>query len=128
MRPSGQLWLPPVAQFTYRARDQLRNDFVALKLLHDQGMPNLDSERFDREAQLLSELRHPGIVSSIAHGIAPMGQRFLAMQWLDGEDLAHRLCRGPLPLGASLNLTLRIAEALWIRWLFWSVPRAGWKR
>ena len=96
----------------YRARDQLRNDIVALKLLHDQGTPSLDSDRFDREAQLLSELHHPGIVSYIAHGNAPMGQRFLAMQWLDGEDLAHRLCRGPLPLGAALNLTLRIAEAL----------------
>lgn len=96
----------------YCAYDLLRNERVALKLLHEQGMPGSDPDRFVREAQLLSELHHPGIVAYVAHGIAPLGQHFLAMQWLDGEDLSQKLSRGPLPLPEALTLTQRIAEAL----------------
>src|SRR5262249_45112114 len=71
-----------------------------------------DNERFAREAQLLSELHHPGIVSYVAHGQTPQGLRFLAMEWLEGEDLAQRLSRGALPLGETLLLIQRVAEAL----------------
>lgn len=63
-------------------------------------------------AQLLSELSHPGIVSHVAHGQTPDGQRYLAMEWLEGEDLANRLARGPLPLRDALQLIMRVAEAL----------------
>lgn len=96
----------------YRARDQLTSDWVALKLLHDQGPGGSDTERFAREALLLSELRHPGIVAHVAHGQTPQGQRFLAMQWLEGQDLAQRLASGPLTLSDALTLTARVAEAL----------------
>ncbi|HZF47557.1 MAG TPA: protein kinase [Polyangiaceae bacterium] len=96
----------------YRARDQLSSDWVALKLLHDQGSARGDEDRFVREAQILSELRHPGIVAYVAHGLTPQGQRFLVMQWLDGEDLAQRLSRGPLSLSDTLTLTGRVTEAL----------------
>ena len=54
-----------------------------------------ESDRFLREAQLLSELRHPGIVAHVAHGRTPDGQRYLAMEWLDGQELSERLARGP---------------------------------
>jgi serine/threonine protein kinase len=96
----------------YRVRDQLTADWVALKLLHDQGPGGGDTERFAREAQLLSELRHPGIVAHVAHGQTPQGQRFLAMQWFDGQDLGQRLEMGPLSLSDTLTLTARVAEAL----------------
>jgi serine/threonine protein kinase len=96
----------------YRARDRYTSERVALKLLHPEGSGAQASERFDREARLLSELRHPGIVSYVAHGEAPDGRRFLAMEWLDGEDLAARLLRGPLSLDDSLLLLRRVAEAL----------------
>lgn len=45
----------------YCAYDLLRNERVALKLLHEQGMPGSDPDRFVREAQLLSELHHPDL-------------------------------------------------------------------
>ena len=96
----------------YRARDQLSGDLVALKLLLAQGTEGGDTERFAREAQILAELRHPGIVSHVAHGLTHDGQRFLAMQWLDGEDLAQRLARGPLTLREALTLTERVSRAL----------------
>ena len=46
--------------------------------------------RFAREAEVLSELHHPGIVRYVAHGRTEPGRPFLAMEWLDGEDLAAR--------------------------------------
>lgn len=96
----------------YRARDRYSGEIVALKLLHSGTIRTDEDERFAREAQLLSELRHPGIVAHVAHGQTPDGQRFLAMEWLDGEDLAQRLARGPLPLRDCLRLLEQVAEAL----------------
>lgn len=96
----------------YRARDQLSGQSVALKLLHERSNDSNHSERFVREAQLLADLRHPGIVSYVAHGETPQGVRFLAMQWLEGEDLATRLSRGPLSVADAIRLTQRVAEAL----------------
>ncbi|HVK64796.1 MAG TPA: protein kinase, partial [Polyangium sp.] len=74
----------------YRARDQETGDEVALKLLHTDAT-SLDTERFAREARILSEIRHPRVVSYVAHGQSEEGAHFLAMQWLEGEDLAKRL-------------------------------------
>ncbi len=67
----------------YRATDRHSGDTVALKLLHAERDAEAaqGSERFAREALLLSELRHPGIVAYVAHGQTPDGQRFLAMEW-----------------------------------------------
>lgn len=78
----------------YRAHDRHSGERVALKLLHDASGAD-EPQRFTREAQLLAELRHPGIVSPIAHSRTLDGQHFLAMEWLDGEDLAScAVCAG----------------------------------
>lgn len=95
----------------YRARDRASGGTVALKLLQSEGNDPDDGERFAREGQVLSELKHPAIVSYVAHGVT-QGERFLAMQWLDGEDLAMRLARGPLSHRDSIVLMQRVAEAL----------------
>lgn len=96
----------------YRARDCDSGDWVALKLLH-AGAGGLDeAERFVREAQILAEFHHPGIVSHVAHGQTSDGLRYLVMEWLDGEDLAQRLARGPLQLPDALRLMQCITEAL----------------
>ena len=58
--------------------------------------PGADAARFQREANVLATLRHPGIVRYVAHGRAESGEPYLAMEWLEGEDLAERLARGPL--------------------------------
>ncbi len=96
----------------YRARDLFFGDFVALKLLRNQSSDAGDGARFGREAQLLSELCHLGIVAYVAHGQTVQGQRFLARQWLEGETFAERLARGPLVLSDALLLIRRVAEAL----------------
>lgn len=96
----------------YRAIDRFSGNAVALKLLHaGSGAPD-ETERFSREAQLLSELRHPGIVTYVAHGQTPDGQRFLAMEWLDGHDLGYRLEQGPLPVPDCIRILEQVADAL----------------
>lgn len=96
----------------YRAIDRYSGDTVALKLLHGGAGGAEGVERFLREAQLLSELRHPGIVAHVAHGQTPDGQRFLAMEWLEGQDLSERLLRGPLLVRDCVRLLEQIADAL----------------
>src|SRR5262249_18457112 len=95
----------------YRARDELTGHTVALKLLQRRDDADL-AERFAREAKVLSELHHPGIVAYLAHGEMETGAPYLAMEWLDGEDLAQRLSGGPLPIAEALILLRRAAEAL----------------
>ncbi len=95
----------------YQARDTSTGQTVALKLMHAPG-PSVAARRFVREAHVLSELRHPGIVSYVAHGVTDDGQPFLAMEWLEGEDLSRRLGRQPLHYSEVLLLLRRAAEAL----------------
>jgi serine/threonine protein kinase len=96
----------------YRARDSYSNEWVALKVLHAQNAAGQETERFAREAQLLSELRHPGIVSYVAHGQLPDGRPYLAMEWIDGEDLGARLRRSLLTVQESVELITQVASAL----------------
>lgn len=93
----------------YRARDTVTGESVALKLL--QGGTH-DAARFDEEARVLCELHHPGIVRYVAHGVTVDGQRYLAMEWLEGEDLAKRLERAPMTVRESVELVRNVAEAL----------------
>ncbi len=94
----------------YRAADALSGQSVALKLLHAESSEAL--LRFHREASVLAGLHHPGIVSYVAHGTAEDGRPFLAMQWLEGEDLAQRIARQPLSAEESLALLRHAAQAL----------------
>jgi hypothetical protein len=95
----------------YRATDTSSGLPVALKLL--EGAHSAESVyRFNREAALLAELHHPAIVSHVAHGTLENGQPYLAMEWLEGEELARRLARKPLSLPETLALLHRVAEAL----------------
>jgi hypothetical protein len=95
----------------YQATDLLTGQPAALKLMHAVTSPEA-AYRFKREALLLSKLSHPAIVAHVAHGIAEEGQPYLVMEWLEGEDLAHRLRRQPLGLAETLSLLRRAAEAL----------------
>ncbi len=106
-RPAGRGGMGSV----FRARDAVTGGTVALKLLHSTGSPEA-LRRFTREAELLAELRHPGIVSYVAHGVAEGDQPFLAMEWLEGESLDRRLARQPLDVAETLLLLRRIVEAL----------------
>jgi serine/threonine protein kinase len=96
----------------YRGRDVVSGQTVAIKLLHSSAFGRDETQRFAREAQILAELTHPGIVSYVAHGVLDSGQPYLVMEWLQGEDLAQRLQRRPLSPTESLKLLQRVAEAL----------------
>jgi len=97
----------------YRARDERRDGAnVALKVLRAPGQRQPFRERFSREAYILSELRHPGIVAYIDHGITPEGDPFLAMEWLEGEDLGRHLDRVGLTLVETVRMFCAVADAL----------------
>ena len=93
----------------YRCRDRVEGGSAALKV--QPAAQPLDLRRFEREAQLLSELRHPGIVRYVAHGLLA-GDLWIAMEWLEGEPLESRLSRGPLSIAEAVRLAARIAEVL----------------
>src|SRR5689334_18689896 len=95
----------------YRTRDTLSGELVAVKVLRPDAAPQLGT-RFLYEAQILSELRHAGIVQHLGHGRMSDGQPYLAMTWLEGEDLAARLLRSGLTAVESLALVHKVAEAL----------------
>jgi tetratricopeptide (TPR) repeat protein len=94
----------------YCARDLTDGTPVAVKILH--GQETRDIQRFDLEASILAELAHPAIVRYLAHGVAEGGDRYLAMEWLEGTDLAGRLERDPLSMAESVFVARRTAEAL----------------
>jgi serine/threonine protein kinase/tetratricopeptide (TPR) repeat protein len=94
----------------YRARDLTDGSTVAVKILN--GHDVRDRKRFDQEAAILSELSHPSIVRYVAHGQEETGDHFIAMEWLEGEDLAARLNRQALSVADSVFVIRRAAEAL----------------
>ncbi|HWO17831.1 MAG TPA: protein kinase [Kofleriaceae bacterium] len=94
----------------FRARDRRSGEIVALKMLAGDHVAL--GPRFDREAKMLADLSHPGIVRYVAHGLMSASEPYLAMEWLEGEDLASRLARGKLSLEEGLALAGRVAEAV----------------
>ncbi|MCK6547560.1 protein kinase [Myxococcota bacterium] len=93
----------------YRARDRVSGVRVAVKVLLDDG---LGTTRFAQEARVLAELEHPAIVRYVAHGSSDDGHRYLVMEWLEGEDLAARLARGPLSIDEAVAVGRQVAEGL----------------
>ncbi len=93
----------------YRAHDRTTQRTVALKVQTARRLE--DGARFEQEALVLRELSHPRIVSYLAHGRTE-GGLFLAMEWLEGEDLHARLSREPLTIPESVAVALGVAEAL----------------
>ncbi|HZF56213.1 MAG TPA: protein kinase, partial [Polyangiaceae bacterium] len=94
----------------WRALDQATGQAVAVKVLPGHGTE--DAARFGREAEILAGLSHPRVVRYVAHGAEEGGAPYLVMEWLDGEDLAARLARGPLAIDESVALALCVAEVL----------------
>src|ERR1700722_20277019 len=96
----------------YRAKDTRLNRIVAIKVLpsHLADSPEL-RERFEREAKTISSLNHPHICTLYDVGHQD-GTDFLVMEYLEGETLAARLTKGPLPLDQVLKYAIEIVDAL----------------
>ncbi|HYM76434.1 MAG TPA: protein kinase [Candidatus Dormibacteraeota bacterium] len=96
----------------YRARDTRLERTVAIKILPAHLSSNAElNARFEREARAVSSLNHPHICHLYDIGTQD-GTAFLVMEYLDGETLADRLRKGPLPLKQALQLGMQITEAL----------------
>jgi predicted ATPase len=96
----------------YRAQDQETGQAVALKVIAIAGVDAGEEARFQREGRVLAELNHPSIVRLVAFGQLEEGQPYVAMEWLEGEDLAQRQRRAPLTLTQCLEVAATVADAL----------------
>jgi serine/threonine protein kinase len=85
---------------------------VAIKRLHRELADDKSRARFVREAEILETLRHHALVRHVDHGHTADGDPYLVMEWLDGEDLAQRLRRGPLSVEQAIALGLQLAGGL----------------
>src|SRR5215475_15664 len=96
----------------YRARDLKLKREVAIKILPEEFARDADRvSRFQREAELLASLNHPNIAA--IHDLAEAnGSRYLVLELVEGETLADRGARGPVPVGEALNVGKQIVEAL----------------
>lgn len=96
----------------YRARDTRLDRTVAIKILPPHLSSNAElNARFEREARAVSSLNHPHICHLYDIGTQD-GTAFLVMEYLDGETLADRLRKGPMPLKQALDFAIQITEAL----------------
>jgi serine/threonine protein kinase len=96
----------------YRAEDTNLHRHVAIKVLPDEFAHDAERlARFQREAQVLASLNHPNIAT--LHGLEVSdGKHFIVMELVEGQTLAHRLLRGPLPVDEALEVCRQIAEGL----------------
>jgi serine/threonine protein kinase len=96
----------------YRARDTRLDRVVAIKILPKQFQSDSDLKvRFQREARAISSLQHTNICTLFDVGHQD-GTDYLVMEYLEGETLAARLVKGPLPPDEVLKIAIEIAHAL----------------
>src|SRR6267142_2108333 len=96
----------------FLAHDTRLGRTVALKALPDDVASDTDRlQRFEREARVLASLNHPNIAA--IYGLEEAeGRRYLALELIEGETLADKLSRGPLPLHEALDILIQITSGM----------------
>jgi eukaryotic-like serine/threonine-protein kinase len=96
----------------YRGRDTKLGRDVAVKALPEGFAQDAERlARFEREAQVLASLNHPNL--AIIHELNEAGSsKYLIMELVEGDTLAERIARGPLPIDEALAIAKQIAEGL----------------
>ena len=96
----------------YEAEDARLGRTVALKFLPEKLIADPQAlERFEREAKAASALNHPGICT--VHDIGTdRGQPFIAMEYLSGATLKHRIAGAPVPFESLIDWSIELADAL----------------
>jgi len=97
----------------FRALDTRLGREVAVKLIPPEVASDPERiARFEREARALAALKHPNIATIHGFEEEAGGRRFLVMELVEGESLAERIARGPLPLDELLPIAIQIAGGL----------------
>src|SRR5262245_39626617 len=96
----------------YRARDTKLKREVAIKILPEEFSRDVDRvSRFQREAEVLASLNHPNI-AAIHDFEETNGIRYIVLELVEGETLADRIARGPIPVEETLIIAKQICDAL----------------
>jgi eukaryotic-like serine/threonine-protein kinase len=101
----GSVWLA-------RRTDRRLNGLAAVKLLNLSGSSAGGQERFSREGSVLARLNHAGIARLFDSGISPDGQRFLVLEYVDGQRIDRFVEEHALPLTERVRLFLRVLDAV----------------
>src|SRR5262245_52204510 len=97
----------------YRGRDLQTGQRVAIKRLRDEyPEDSIVAQRFEREARMLAEIENPNVVRYLAHGPDESSRPCLVLEWVEGEDLADRVRRAPLPLSLVVEVARQAAQGL----------------
>jgi len=96
----------------YLARDTRLDRPVALKSLPEDFASDPDRlVRFEREAKALASLSHPNVAGIYGVEVSE-GRRYLALEYIEGESLAERLARSPLPIDETIDICFQIASGI----------------
>jgi tetratricopeptide (TPR) repeat protein len=96
----------------FRALDRETGQVVAVKRLHAHTSDPIAAQRFHQEARLLARVHNSHVVRYLAHGTDDEGRLCLALEWLEGKDLARRQRSAPLTLAEVLDVVAQGAEGL----------------
>ena len=97
----------------YKARSIEHDCWVALKILSDKlAQDDVGRKRFLREAEVISQLRHPHTVRVLDHGELANGARYMAMEYIEGESLEVLIRQGPIQWERALGIVDKVCQSL----------------
>jgi eukaryotic-like serine/threonine-protein kinase len=96
----------------YKARHQIIDRIVAIKMLVKERMSEIEVRRFQREGKAASRLHHPNIVNLLEFGVTDEGSPYMVMDYVDGINLGQLIGSSELALEDALDIALQICSAM----------------